>query len=832
MKTPLLPSLCATLLTLGSLSGATPPPKPNGGSLDAVGPDGRPLGPCPLRHTDVQAEISGTVARVTVTQIFHNPFPDKIEAIYVFPLHQDSAVDAMTLKVGNRTVTGIIKERDEAARIYREAREAGKVAALLDQERPNIFTQSVASIEPGAEVTVTIGYSQKIGWEAGMFSFDFPTVVGPRYIPGQPGEAPPPTRREPLPTRAPDGRPPVVNPDPAPPTPEVPDANRITPPVVEEGFRAGHDIAITVRIRAGRPIARLASAQHEIDTAPLEGESSGAVVTLKQKTTIPNRDFVLTWRTDSDAISDALLTHTSEKGNFFSLTLQPPARITPKEIVPRDLIFVLDTSGSMSGVPVETSKSLMRRAIENLRPNDRFNIVTFAGDTRLLFDSPVANTEENRHRGLRFIDTLKGGGGTEMMKAIRAALAADPASERLRIVCFLTDGYVGNDLDIVGAVKDNARSTRVFSLGIGSSVNRFLLDAMAAAGRGEAHYVTGGTDPRKTADALYDRIDAPVLTDIRLEFEGVEVSELYPERLEDLFSAKPVVITGRYRAGAIGKVHLRGRTADGPFVRTVPIDLPATAPENAALGSLWARAKVAHLMMQDMTGAQRGTMREELKKAITDLGLAHNLLTPFTSFVAVEEVRITEGGKSRTLRVPVEMPQDVSYSGVFGESDAYGGPAMLGRAGMVGLGAARSAAGMAGRISPQSASVSSGFYASAPAEDASRADRSQIAGLEAKAKAGTLTESERREQLLPLKVHPDLLKAAANPTGTTPPEPLSIRVALKNLEPETLKALERAGFELLARTVTGQTVIGRIDPSKLEALALLESVLHIDPIDR
>jgi Ca-activated chloride channel family protein len=301
------------------------------GRLDAVGPDGQALGACPLEHTAVEAELSGTLARVSVTQRFHNPFREKIEAVYRFPLHQDSAVDEMSMTVGERVVKGVIKERGEARRIYTEAKNQGKVAALLDQERPNIFTQAVANIEPGQQVTITIRYTQTLTWEDGSFGFDFPTVVGPRYIPGAstgavPGaERMPPLVREPPTRRGAQGEPPVVNPDPVPPTAQVPDADRITPPVVEEGFRAGHDLSLTVRIQAGLPIHDLKSALHEITIDHPAGDPTRAVVKLAEKSVLPNRDFVLTYRTAGDGITDAVLTHTDERGKFFTLVLQPPA---------------------------------------------------------------------------------------------------------------------------------------------------------------------------------------------------------------------------------------------------------------------------------------------------------------------------------------------------------------------------------------------------------------------------------------------------------------------------------------------------------------------------
>lgn len=826
-------SIVAMLALLGASSAPLMAKEENAiteGRLEATGPDGKALGPCPLKHTDVKAEISGMVARVTVTQQFHNPFKDKIEAVYVFPLHQDSAVDEMTMKVGNRLVKGEIKERGEARRIYDQAKSEGKVASLLDQERPNIFTQSVANIEPGEEVTITIAYSQNMKWEDGRFSFDFPMVVGPRYIPGG-NEAEAPKRsgdekmpsffRDPNPKRGPEGEPPVVNPEPAEPTDQVPDADRITPPVVEEGFRAGHDLSLTVSINAGRPIQDLESELHKVEVEHPEEDPSRLVVRLAKKAVIPNRDFVLTYRTAGEGISDAVLTHTDERGKFFTLILEPPARVQPEQIVPRELVFVVDTSGSMNGFPIETSKAMMRRAIENLRPDDRFNLVTFAGNTAVLFDQPVANTEENRHRALRFIDSLKGAGGTEMMKAINVALGGEHDPGSVRIVCFLTDGYIGNDMAIVGAVKDHARTTRVFSFGIGRSVNRFLMDAMARAGRGEAQYVLGEDQAREAAEAFYERIDAPVLTDLALSYEGVEVDEVYPRRLEDLFSAKPVIVKGRYKDGAKGVIKLSGVNADGEFEREIPVNLPAENPDNAVLASQWARARVDDLMMQDMGGAQRGSMDEDLKKKIIDLGLTYNLLTQFTSFVAVEELRITEGGKPRTIRVPVEMPDGVSYEGVFGNGQVATrtrrGGALFAPAPM---------AMPAGTPAPTLSGKAVAGYAIADAAESMETGERMLTELEKQRRAGELTPEEQRQKLLPLKLEASLLKRAE--AGGD--KPVEVRVELREFSDKTIAKLEAVGFKVLAKATSVKVVIGTIPVGKLETLALLEAVRHVDPV--
>jgi Ca-activated chloride channel family protein len=689
----------------------------------------------------------------------------------------------------------------------------------------------VANIEPGQAVSITIKYSQTMAWEDGRFEFDFPTVVGPRYIPGgsqgqpdvvpavEPGEAPMPSLfRRPKPGRGPEGEPPVVNPDPAAPTDQVPDADRITPPVVEEGYRAGHDLSITVRIHAGLPISDLKSALHEVKVEHPDGDRTNAVVSLVKKAVIPNRDFSISYRTAGETITDAVLTHTDERGKFFSLVLQPPARVKQEEVVPRELVFVLDTSGSMSGFPIETSKAMMRQAIENLRPADRFNLITFAGSTAVLFPKPVDNTEENRHKALKFIDTLKGAGGTEMMKAINTALGSDHDPKKVRIVCFLTDGYVGNDMAIVGAVREHARTTRVFSFGIGNSVNRFLMDAMAQAGRGEAHYVLNHAEAKKSADKFYQRIDAPVLTDIALDFGGLEVEEVYPERIEDLFAAKPVVVKGRYTKAGSGSIKLKGTNAAGAWQRDIAVSFPADQPQNAVLASQWARSKVRHLMMQDMTGLQQGQMKPALEEDITGLGITYSILTQFTSFVAVEELRITEGGKARTIRVPVEMPQGVSYSGVFGREASRGG-GLMARSARLSAAPASAAMSFNGR-----AGLGSADDFALPAEEAGER---LLAELELKDGEGKLTPAERGEKLLPLKLEESLVKLAKAGGG----KPVEVRVTLRDFSDDAIAKLEALGFKVLAKATSVKLVIGTIAADKLEELALLEVVRHVAPAD-
>lgn len=818
-----------------------------GGELRIVGPNGVVQGSCPLKHTDVVANVAGFLNRTRVKQSFHNPLGEKIEAIYVFPLPGDAAVDEMVMTVGGRRIAGQVKEREEARAAYEQAKSAGHVAGLLDQERPNVFTQSVANIEPGAQVIIEIAYVETLKYEDGWFEFSFPMVVGPRYVPGSAtghqGEG-----------FAPD-------------TTQVPDGSKVTPRVTPQVTRAGHDISLSVNIDAGMNIQEIECRSHPVTTnrpAP-----SRAAVSLTNEKSIPSKDFILRYRTAADRVADALLTHKDERGSFFTLILQPPQKVQRKDAVGRELIFVLDTSGSMNGFPITQAKFVMARAIDSLGPQDTFNLITFSGDTTILWDSPRPNTPQNREEAQSFLASRQGRGGTEMMKAIDAALVKTAPGKRpeggpepIRVVCFMTDGYVGNDMAIIGAVRKNAGTTRVFSFGIGSSVNRFLLDRLAQAGRGEVEYVTLDSKAEAAAERFYKRIDAPVLTDVAIDWGGLSVTDVYPKQVPDLFSAKPILIHGRLtdepKAGPA--ITLRGNTAAGPFQRNIEV---AAAPHDAsheALASLWARSKVSDLMFRDLAAMQSGNFPADLKNQITAVGIEFKLMTQFTSFVAVEELTITKGGKPMKIAVPVEMPDGVSYEGVFGESRhgpalAFGG--MAGRAAL-GLGAQRYYRGAS--IAPSSA----------PARAAAAAPGQSPAGGTASAAgpitgAAPATRLERERELKQLAEREAVTGFAAAPDGGAPADPLSkldpalrglaarvaktgkdgtlaeaglsvnrfkidVMIYLSDTSAKTLEALKQLGFETSAESRAVRLLVGEIDVRKLEELARLQAVVSVRPV--
>ncbi len=845
----------ASLLCLAGTSWGNQEPTIPGGELQILDAQGKTVGACPLKHTDVEADIVGFVGRVTVKQTFYNPLDKKIEAIYVFPLPQDAAVDDMVMTVGERRIVGQIKQREEAREIYEAAKAAGHVASLLDQERPNIFTQSVANIEPGVQVVIEISYVETLKYEDGVFEWVFPMVVGPRYIPGQPTSKVPEVPEElkgqvvePDKKRVQEGPDEPKGTGWSPDTDQVPDASKITPPVVKPGMRAGHDISLTLHIDAGMELHDLESVLHEVDI--LSDAPGTATVTLKNQAEIPNRDFILRYCLATDEIGDAFLVHSDERGSFFTLILQPPRRVVPEQLVPRELIFVLDTSGSMSGFPIEKAKEVMSKAIDAMRPEDTFNLITFAGRTQILWDAPRPATPENIAEAQKLLSSLKGGGGTEMMKAINAALVQtrpdDDAAGPIRVVCFMTDGYVGNDMAIIGAVKKNADTTRVFSFGIGNSVNRFLLDGMAHAGRGEVEYVTlfhrqdaGATSQAAAAvERFHERVLAPVLTDIEIDWGDLPVADVYPKRIPDLFSAKPIMIHGRLTGPAEGVITLRGNTGAGAYEDQIHAAEPESPPDHDALASLWARAKVADLMMQDMGALQSGTFPDDLKNQITNLGLEFRLMTQFTSFVAVEEMTVTVGGEPTTITVPVEMPDGVSYEGVFGEQ--LGAPVLysnMARRGGRGLFGGAPAKGKRGTWNFGVA----GGARRAPVRPATAAAagaviREELLELDAEGKPATRPMEPRDKLAEALRGLAEKVEKEGADGNLTVGKlrvidwKVDVMIFLGDTSGETITALKELGFVQTGESKAVTLLIGTIDVRKLEDLAKLDAVIRVKPV--
>lgn len=810
--------------------------EPTPGSLQVLDSKGKERGFCPLKHTDVRADIAGFLARVNVTQEFENPFDEKIEAVYTFPLPQSAAVDSMTLKVGERIVKGKIMRREEAQAVYDAARSAGQVASLLDQERPNVFTQSVANIMPGERVTVTISYVETLKYEAGTYEFSFPTVVGPRYVPGTPQPQ--------------DG-------GKATGTDRVPDASRVSPPVMPKDARAGHDISIEVSLDAGLPVEELKSVSHEVEVE--RRAPARARVRLKDLSSIPNKDFVLRYDVAGKKIGDALITHRGQRGGYFTLILQPPERVTVEDVTPKELVFVLDTSGSMEGFPIEKAKETMKLALAGLNPQDTFNLITFAGDTNILFPEPVRATPANLAKAQSFLESRAGGGGTEMMKAIKAALDPTDSRDHVRIVCFMTDGYVGNEMEIISEVQKHPNA-RVFSFGIGGSVNRFLLDKMAEQGRGEVEYVSLNDDGSAAARRFHERVRNPLLTDITIDWGGLPVADVYPKQIPDLFSAKPVVLTGRFTGAGRSVVRLKGRMGGNAFEREIEVALPESQEEHDVLATLWARRRVDDLMSEDYAGTQRGKTRDDLREAVTNLGLEYGLMTQFTSFVAVEEMTLTDGGEPRRVEVPVELPE-----GMASQSDEMGEVLKLNQLGyfspvnssagsgtQTGLLYRRQASPGYPATTRQIQSLPTTGRAPAPksapkptsAPTANTPMEAEVDADEVVTVDRTMTTEEARAFKktadVKSKLHPSLAavverlkkpdaKPSEDESKLVRDGKAEVQIWLTEKTPEVLAQLKQLGFELLLDPQSARLVIGRMPVEKLAALAELKAVRYVSP---
>lgn len=790
----------------------------SGGALNITNAKGGIRAACPLKTTQVEADITGFVSRVRVTQVFANPLNEKIEAVYVFPLPVMAAVDDMEIKIRERTVKGKILRREEARTLYEAAREQGQVAGLLDQERPNIFTQAVANIPAGEEVRITISYVETLKYEDGTYEFSFPTVVGPRYNP----------------------RP--TNPNNSSMT-GVPDRKRITPPVMRRGTRAGHDISLDINLEAGMAIEAVESKSHRIEVA--RTSDSSARVSLKKEREIPNRDFVLRYRVAGQKLNDALLVHRRDanKAGFLTFILQPPARPSAEDITPKEIVFVLDTSGSMTGFPIEKAKEAMRLALANTNPRDTFNLITFAGDTRVLFSQPVAPTSDNIQRAQEFLNAQTGGGGTEMMRAIRAALEPSTAqrngSNAVRIVCFMTDGYVGNDMEIISEIQKN-KQARIFSFGIGNAVNRYLLDKMAEEGRGEVEYVSLTDDGSLAARRFHERVQSPLLTDIELEWRGIEVTDVYPRRTPDVFSAKPIILTGRYTRAARGSLIVIGKTASGDYRREIAVELPSSEPRHDSLASIWARRKVDDLMNRDLAGIQRGQAQQSVKDEIVQLGLDYRLLTQFTSFVAVEEMVVTEPGTPpRRIDVPVELPRGVSNAALTNEAVGISG-APVSQGLMMSSNMSVSALPINGRVvrngSRQRTPSTNTPGVAVKERSVKREDADEEISIVSDA-AVNLSPAERKRRASLAKLQPQLaalIEKAKNRQALSGDEmrlvtngKLELQVFLNDKSDEVLTKLKALGFEVTLNPQTSKLVIGRFAVDKIMLLAEQDFVRYI-----
>lgn len=550
----------------------------------------------PLLHSDIDARIAGDMATVTVRQVFENPGDVPLNATYLFPLPKDAAVYAMQMRVGDEIIDAVIKEKAEAKKTFEAAKSEGKAASLLEQHRPNMFTQKIVNLMPDLPVTVTLNFTQTVPQVDGAYELALPLIVGPRYENG----------RDPNPV------------------PAYPDTAGLNLPEDAVGER----VAIRASITSALPIRQIWSETHQI---AISGDPNRKTVTLPAGRIVDDRDFVLRYSMASEQPAAGVIAHKDERGGFFSLTVQPPATPPSESAQPREIVFVLDTSGSMRGAPMTASKAFMDHALAGLRPNDFFRIVRFSDTASSYSAEAQPATRAAVIRAANFVQSLDAGGGTEIPNAIRTAFAAPSPRDAMRIVVFLSDGYIGNEAEVLGTIGSLIGNARIYAFGVGTSVNRYLLDEMAHVGRGTVRYIDPTESGLDAARQFATRIETPVLTDISIDWGNLDVADTSPTLVPDLFAGTALRVNGRYRGGGTTTVTVNG-IANGQRVSLpATITLPETETSGTdAVALVWARSRIADLMR-----AKALDPRQEVRDRVTKLGLTFSLATRWTSFVAV-----------------------------------------------------------------------------------------------------------------------------------------------------------------------------------------------------
>ncbi|MEQ9813124.1 MAG: marine proteobacterial sortase target protein [Azospirillaceae bacterium] len=562
--------------------------------------------------SDVAIDVSGMVARARVSQTFVNPTDRWMEGVYVFPLPENAAVDRLRLVFDDRVVEGMIMEREAAREAYETARDAGQRASLVSQERPNIFTNAVANIPPGGSITVELEYQQSLAFADGAFQLRFPMVIMPRYIPGTP-----------------------VSPDAgldlgsgwSRDTDQVPDASRVTPPVALPGGAPINPVSLTIELDPGFPVADIESPFHNVTVTPLA--DSRYRVALAAGQTFATRDFELVWRPQPLAVPTlGVFQETVGAWDHYLVMLMAPAAEAGIDR-PREVIFIIDRSGSMAGDSIVQAREALHYALDRLGPEDRFNIIAFDDEATQLWDGAREATANAIDRGHRFVDQLTADGGTEMAAALDLALDGNTESDRLRQIVFITDGAVGNEAALFSMIHDRLADSRLFTVGIGSAPNSFFMTEAAEIGRGAFTYIGSTRQVAERMASLFERLEAPALTDVEITFDGAGRAEIYPAIAPDVYVGEPVVVTARLPRGSAGSLLVTGRRDGQAWGETVRLD-GATAPGVAAL---WAGDKITAFERQRYRGADP----ESVRRSIIQTALAYRLVNEYTSLVAIDD---------------------------------------------------------------------------------------------------------------------------------------------------------------------------------------------------
>jgi Ca-activated chloride channel family protein len=651
--------LCLAALLLGPASQAATENVTDGdhsGALHVRTASGQVIRHVPRLHTGVNIEVSGMLVRARVQQRFRNPSAEWVEAVYVFPLPDDAAVDHLRTRFGGRVIEGEIQEKTQARRTYAQARSEGRRASLLEQQRPNIFPTALANIPPGAEIEVEIEYQQTVQYRAGVFSLRFPMVVGPRYIPGRPI----PQSSGGFDRHGWAGA-----------TDQVPDAARITPPLIDASDRRRNPVSLSLQLQAGVPLAGLRSLYHPVHTEALP--AGGQRLRLADGDVPADRDFVLEWRiADLPEPAGALFRERWQGEDYGLLLLAPPAHaaVADEQWPARELVLVVDTSGSMHGASIAQAREALDLALRQLRPRDRFNIIQFSDHTRALFPLPVTASRHNLAQARHYVDGLQAEGGTEMAPALRHALGRHERSGLLRQVVFLTDGDIGNEQALFTIIREQLGEARLYPVAIGSAPNSYFMTRAAAFGRGSYTYIGDLGEVQDRMDQLFARLAAPVLTDIRVTWEGAGRQVQAPDPVPDLHAGEPLLVAVQ-SAGELASVRVTGMLGGRPWTHQVRLQGGAEA---AGVHVLWARRRIDDWMARRTLGEDSERVRSE----VLQLALRHHLVSPYTSLVAVDRTPVRPADEPlHSKPLPTHLPKGWSQAHVVGSMPQTATPALL-----------------------------------------------------------------------------------------------------------------------------------------------------------
>ncbi len=586
--------------------------------------EGKELDQLPLKSTSAAVNIAGVIADVTITQVYCNEGEFPIEAIYVFPASSRAAIYGMKMKVGTRTITAEIQEREKARQTYETAKNNGQRTSLLEQERPNVFQMNVANVQPGDEIQVELKYTELIVPTEGEYAFVYPTVVGPRYMNGSESNA-----------------------------------KFASMPYLHAKEKPTYNFDLKVWLSAGMPLQDVTCTSHKTHLK-YEVTNSVQVSLDPAERQGGNRDFKLKYRLAGGEIEDGLLLYETGGEKYFLYMAQPPKRVSIEKIPPREYIFIVDVSGSMHGFPLEVSKKLMRNLLTGLRPTDKFNVLLFAGTSALFSEKSVTASADNIEQGIGFIDSQQGG-GTELLPALQRALDLARDEEGVsRSMVVVTDGFIGLEKEAFDLVRNHLDDANLFSFGIGSSVNHFIIEGLAHVGQGEPAIITKEEEAATAAEQFRKYIQSPVLTRVKASFDGFEAYDVEPVSIPDVLAERPVIIFGKYKGEAKGKITLTGFSGKKKFKSSFAVGKTTPDTRNTALRYLWARERIR--LLDDYN---RLDPSDERVKEVTNLGLKYNLMTAYTSFVAVDrEIVKNAKGELAEVKQALPLPEGVEDSAV------------------------------------------------------------------------------------------------------------------------------------------------------------------------